>query len=77
MSLLIFLPLGHNRTGFMVCSYLITRLKYSVVDAVSTFKSCREPFGLYREDMVDELYEKYGDGAKREGAIEQPPWFQE
>ncbi len=70
---------GHNRTGFMIACFLILKMNYSVADAVAKFKSSREPYGLYREDMVDELYSKYGAGAKRDAHAQllQPPWFTE
>lgn len=50
---------GFNRTGFLICAYLIEKLNFSVVDAVKLFAACRPP-GIYRQNIVNELYHRYG-----------------
>ncbi|KAF9977769.1 hypothetical protein BGZ65_007266, partial [Modicella reniformis] len=37
---------GFNRTGFMICSYLIQEQKYSVAEALQHFLQARQPIGL-------------------------------
>ncbi len=51
---------GFNRTGFLICAYLVEKLNYSISDAVEYFSKIRPP-GIYRQQLVDALYERYGD----------------
>ena len=50
---------GFNRTGFLICSYLIEKLNFSVDGAVECFSKNRPP-GIYRQNIVNELYQRYG-----------------
>lgn len=49
---------GFNRTGFLVCSYLIEKCGFSIEDAVNAFKIAREP-GIKHSHFIDELYIRY------------------
>ena len=49
---------GFNRTGFLICSYLVEKLDYSIDMAVRLFADARPP-GIYKPDYLDELYKRY------------------
>eukprot|EP00884_Botryococcus_braunii_P013253 jgi/Botrbrau1/21929/Bobra.0249s0053.2 len=49
---------GFNRTGFVVCAYLIQVCGLSVHDALKRFKAARPP-GVKHEDFEQELYDRY------------------
>ncbi|KAK7203936.1 Alpha/Beta hydrolase protein [Myxozyma melibiosi] len=49
---------GFNRTGFLICSYLVQRLGVPVRDAVEYFKVARPP-GIKHPHFIDELYVRY------------------
>lgn len=49
---------GFNRTGFLICSYLIEKHDYAVDAAVNVFAGARPP-GIYKQDYLDELLERY------------------
>lgn len=49
---------GFNRTGFLICCYLIERLGWSVKDAVEAFKVAKPP-GIKHPHFTDALYVKY------------------
>ncbi|KAI1700641.1 haspin like kinase domain-containing protein [Ditylenchus destructor] len=49
---------GFNRTGFMICAYLIEVLGHDVTQAVTTFAK-RRPNGISNEEFVDELRARY------------------
>lgn len=53
---------GFNRTGFLICSYLVEALDWSIDAAVEAYANVRPP-GIYKQQYVDELYERY-DGSK-------------
>ncbi|KAF9311338.1 hypothetical protein BG003_007510 [Podila horticola] len=50
---------GFNRTGFMLCSYLIEEQKYSVSEALAHFQETRPPKGIRHEHFKGELYLRY------------------
>lgn len=50
---------GYNRTGYLIVSYLVTRMKFRVDDAIKAFSKGRPP-GIYREPYVRELVRLYG-----------------
>lgn len=50
---------GFNRTGFLISSYLIERLKWKVEDAVAEFKNKRPP-GIKHGHFIDQLHTRYG-----------------
>ncbi|OWB60648.1 hydrolase activity protein [[Candida] boidinii] len=49
---------GFNRTGFLICSYLIEKLGWSVSDAIESFKIAKEP-GIKHPHFIDGLYLRY------------------
>lgn len=49
---------GFNRTGFLICSYLVEELDYSVDMAISMFARARPP-GIYKQEYLDKLYNTY------------------
>ncbi|KAK6198844.1 uncharacterized protein RJT21DRAFT_122482 [Scheffersomyces amazonensis] len=49
---------GFNRTGFLICCYLVERLGWSVADAVEGFKSAKAP-GIKHPHFIDALYVRY------------------
>ncbi|KAG0085513.1 hypothetical protein BGZ93_000632 [Podila epicladia] len=50
---------GFNRTGFMLCSYLIEEQKYSVSEAIAHFQETRPPKGIRHDHFKGELYLRY------------------
>jgi mRNA-capping enzyme len=51
---------GFNRTGFLICSYLVEKLDYSIDMAVALFADSRPP-GIYKEQYILELFTRYAD----------------
>jgi len=51
---------GFNRTGFLICAYLVEHLSWSVEAAIGAFANSRPP-GIYKEDYLKELFRRYGD----------------
>lgn len=49
---------GFNRTGFILCAYLIEVCGLTVQEALDAFKAARPP-GVKHEDFVEELHERY------------------
>ena len=49
---------GFNRTGFLICSYLVEENDWDVQTAVAAFAQARPP-GIYKRDYVEELYRRY------------------
>ncbi|KAK9382838.1 Alpha/Beta hydrolase protein [Kockiozyma suomiensis] len=49
---------GFNRTGFLICSYLVQKMGVPVRDAVEYFKQARPP-GIKHPHFIDELYVRY------------------
>lgn len=58
---------GFNRTGFMICSFLVEIENWSVDAAIDIFAKSRSP-GIYKQDYLDELTRIYD-----ENRIEAPP----
>ncbi|GAB4819930.1 hypothetical protein N2152v2_006976 [Parachlorella kessleri] len=54
---------GFNRTGFVVCSYLIQCCGLSVEEAMDSFADARPP-GVKHEKFIKELYARHGDGRR-------------
>ncbi|KAG0276961.1 hypothetical protein BGZ96_003066 [Linnemannia gamsii] len=50
---------GFNRTGFMLCSYLIQEQGYSVAEALHSFENARPPRGIRHDHFKGELYLRY------------------
>ncbi|XP_014662100.1 PREDICTED: mRNA-capping enzyme-like [Priapulus caudatus] len=67
---------GFNRTGFLICSYLVEKCDWSIEAAVDAFKKSRPP-GIIKGHYLEELFGRYGD---REDAPPPPPlpdWYTE
>lgn len=64
---------GYNRTGFLIVTYMVTRLNYQVDDALKDFFTNRPP-GIYREQYVKELIKRHG-GDIRKHFIVKPSWI--
>nr|KAG5691358.1 hypothetical protein BaRGS_033407 [Batillaria attramentaria] len=67
---------GFNRTGFMIVSYLVEKLSWSVEAAVRKFAEARPP-GIYKQDYLDELFRRYGDVEDTPAAPPLPDWCTE
>ncbi|CAG8471652.1 18837_t:CDS:10, partial [Acaulospora morrowiae] len=50
---------GFNRTGFMICCYMIEELGVSVTDAIKYFEEARQPKGIKHRHFKEELYLRY------------------
>lgn len=65
---------GFNRTGFLICSYLIEELGWSIEAAIQEFTRSRQP-GIYKQEYLNQLYQNYGDEDDRPcQAPEKPSW---
>jgi protein-tyrosine phosphatase len=51
---------GYNRSGLMICSFLIEYLKVSVHEALERFKRARPP-GIKHQNYIDKLLIRYSD----------------
>lgn len=51
---------GFNRTGFLICTYLIETFDWSPEAAVAEFARARPP-GIYKEEYI-QVGEKRGEG---------------
>lgn len=67
---------GFNRTGFLIVSYLVEKLSWSVEAAVRKFAEARPP-GIYKQDYLDELFSRYGDAEDTPQAPPLPDWCTE
>lgn len=67
---------GFNRTGFLISAYLVERLSWSVEAAVRHFAQSRPP-GIYKQDYLDKLFERYGDIEDTPSAPALPDWCTE
>lgn len=54
---------GYNRTGFFICSYLITRCGYTVQDAIDEFARAKPP-GIKHEHFLDVLWLRFAHHAQ-------------
>ncbi|GAA6098432.1 mRNA-capping enzyme isoform X1 [Tachysurus ichikawai] len=64
---------GFNRTGFLICSYLVEKMDWSIEAATAAFAHARAP-GIYKEDYLKELFRHYGDVDDTPAAPELPDW---
>lgn len=64
---------GFNRTGFLICAYLIDRFDFSPEAAVAEFARVRPP-GIYKQDYLRELFRRYGNVEETPDAPERPQW---
>lgn len=49
---------GYNRTGFLLCAYMIEELDYATNTAIEIFADARPP-GIYKKEYIEELYKRY------------------
>uniref|UniRef100_A0AAV1T3M4 Tyrosine specific protein phosphatases domain-containing protein n=1 Tax=Peronospora matthiolae TaxID=2874970 RepID=A0AAV1T3M4_9STRA len=63
---------GLNRTGYLVVTYLVKRLRYSVTAALAAFKAARPP-GLIKHMYVEDLYKQLGAGEQVQWPV-LPQW---
>ncbi|XP_041109642.1 mRNA-capping enzyme isoform X1 [Polyodon spathula] len=64
---------GFNRTGFLICAYLIEKMDWSIEAAVAAFAQARPP-GIYKGDYLKELFRRYGDVEDAPSAPPLPDW---
>ncbi|KAE8286682.1 mRNA-capping enzyme Polynucleotide 5'-triphosphatase [Larimichthys crocea] len=64
---------GFNRTGFLICAYLVEKMDWSVEAAVAAFSQARAP-GIYKGDYLKELFRRYGDEEDAPPAPALPEW---
>ncbi|CAI4222640.1 unnamed protein product [Auanema sp. JU1783] len=66
---------GFNRTGFVISSFMVTVMDWSIDAAIQTFAGCR-PTGIYKQDYINDLFERFGDGDDEDiiEAPEKPSW---
>ena len=61
---------GFNRTGFMLCSWMVRYGGVSVAEALSRFAQARPP-GIYKDDYIEELF-RYNH-ERRPATLKCPP----
>ncbi|AKU37503.1 ORF_088L [Scale drop disease virus] len=49
---------GFNRTGYMICCYLVERCMMNIHEAITEFARLRPP-GIYKQDYIHQLCVKY------------------
>ena len=64
---------GFNRTGFLISAYLIEQFDWSVNAAYMAFRDQRPP-GMYKEEYINELFNRYGDIADAPAIPDRPEW---
>ncbi|KAH6935285.1 hypothetical protein HPB50_005020 [Hyalomma asiaticum] len=67
---------GFNRTGFLIASYLVVNLSWSIEAAVRAVAEARPP-GIYKADYLRELFKRYGDVDETPPAPPRPSWCDE
>ncbi|XP_053316627.1 mRNA-capping enzyme [Spea bombifrons] len=64
---------GFNRTGFLICAFLVEKMDWSIEAAVATFAQARPP-GIYKGDYLKELFQRFGDVEDAPPPPELPDW---
>lgn len=64
---------GFNRTGFLIAAYMVVVKDWSVDLAILTFAKER-PCGIYKQDYLGDLFERYGDPDDCLEAPSKPSW---
>uniref|UniRef100_A0A9R1SQX2 mRNA-capping enzyme n=2 Tax=Cyprinus carpio TaxID=7962 RepID=A0A9R1SQX2_CYPCA len=64
---------GFNRTGFLICAYLVEKMDWSIEAAVAAFAQARPP-GIYKADYLKELFRRFGDVEDAPPAPALPEW---
>lgn len=52
---------GLNRTGYLIVTYMVKRLGFTVTAALEAFRKARPP-GLIKHMYVEDLYQRLGEG---------------
>lgn len=63
---------GFNRTGFLICAYLVEQENWDVRAAIGVFTKARKP-GIYKQDYMDDLFKRYGDPDEEDEVMEAAP----
>ncbi|XP_017773246.1 PREDICTED: mRNA-capping enzyme-like, partial [Nicrophorus vespilloides] len=64
---------GFNRTGFLIVSYIVSKLDCSLEIALRMFAEARPP-GIYKGDYIKELYRRFADEEDAPPPPEMPAW---
>ena len=64
---------GFNRTGYLICAYLVQVEGCEARAAINMFAHSRPP-GIYKQDYLDDFYKRYGDSESIPLAPERPEW---
>lgn len=64
---------GFNRTGFLICSYLVKEHDWDIEAAIQTFAKCRPP-GIYKQEYIDELFRRFDTIDNKLPAPVKPDW---
>lgn len=65
---------GFNRTGFVICAYMVHTLHWSLAASVITFREARDP-GIYKADYLMDLSTRYGSSEEElPDAPPRPTW---
>ncbi|XP_072355877.1 mRNA-capping enzyme isoform X2 [Scyliorhinus torazame] len=67
---------GFNRTGFLICAYLVEKMDWSIEAAVATFAQARSP-GIYKGEYLQDLFSRYGEVEDAPPPPERPDWCYE
>lgn len=67
---------GFNRTGFLICAYLVEKMDWSIDMAVKIFAEARPP-GIYKGHYIRDLFKQYGDVNDALPPPELPDWCTE
>ena len=67
---------GFNRTGFLIISYLVDKRDWSIDAAINKYAEARPP-GIYKEDYLEELFNRYGDMDEMPAPPALPDWCSE
>lgn len=49
---------GFNRTGYLICCYMVEKMDMAIEDAVELFTEAR-PDGIYKDHYIEQLFQKY------------------
>ncbi|PNX81342.1 mRNA-capping enzyme, partial [Trifolium pratense] len=63
---------GHNRTGYMIVSFLVRTESISVTEAINKFAQARPP-GIYKQDYIDALYMYFNENKPENLVCPQTP----
>ncbi|KAI3383163.1 hypothetical protein SNEBB_002338 [Seison nebaliae] len=65
---------GFNRTGYLIVSYMVEEMDFSVEAAIIQFSKSRHG-GIYKQLYIDQLYEKYeNDSTTEKIQVTKPNW---